>query len=123
RVRDEDSGELVKVRSITVEQEELVEIGLFGGQLDYTDLLRFVIEHSPPGAPIPSYEVIRAVAQRAERDNPHLVAAAKQGLLAHRDLHRLALSHGVLPGGYCLAIDSTVADIWVRIPDASQRSG
>ena len=67
--------------------------------------------------------MVRAVALRAERANPHLVAAAKQGLLAHRDLHRLALSHGALPGGYCLAIDSTVADIWARIPDASQRSG
>ena len=124
RVPDEENpGEVVTVRSITPEQEELVETGLFGGQLDYSDLLKFVIEHSPPGAPTPSYEVIRAVALRAERDNPHLVSAAKQGLLAHRDLHRLALSHGALPGGYCLAIDSTVADVWARIPDASQRSG
>ena len=37
RVPDaENPGELVEVRSITAEQEELVEIGLFGGQLDYS---------------------------------------------------------------------------------------
>jgi transposase InsO family protein len=124
RVPDEENpNERVLVRSITPEQEELVEIGLFGGQLGYTDLLKFVIDHSPPGMPDPSYEVIRAVALRAERNNPHLVAAARQGLLAHRDLNRLALSHGALPGGYCIAIDSTMADIWARVPDASQRSG
>ena len=52
RVPDEENlGEVVTVGSITPEQEELVEISLFGGQLDYSDLLRFIIEHSPSGAP------------------------------------------------------------------------
>lgn len=122
--RDEQTpGARITVRSITPEQEELVKTGLFGAGMGYTDLLDFVIDHSPPGSPIPSYEVIRAVALRAEQENPHLMTAATKGILAYRDLHRLALSHGILPGGYCLAIDSTVADEWVRIPDPTQRMG
>jgi transposase InsO family protein len=124
RVEDEQNpGERIAVRSITPEQEELIIVGLFGGQLGYTDLLNFLADHSPPGSNLPSYEVVRAVALRAERENPHLAAIASQGLIAHRDLNQLSLSHGALPGGYCLAIDSTVADIWVRVSDATQRSG
>jgi hypothetical protein len=104
------------VPSITPAQQEAIINGLVGGQLGYAGLHRHTVELTPAGDPVPSYEVVLRTARRFERANPHLMTVSRQGMLGHRHLSRLSISHGLYPGGYRLAIDSTLADVWVRVP-------
>lgn len=109
-------------RALTTEQEHELEIGLFGGKANYSSLAQMLAARSSDEE-IPSYHTVRRAARRLEERDPHLAAIARHGLLWWRNHYRLALSHGVLPGGYRLSVDSTVADIWVRIPDQSLPEG
>lgn len=80
-----------------------------------TTILRHLARVLPPNVPLPSRPVIWRALKRFEAEEPHLVAMARKGPTWFRDHHELALSHGLLPGGMRLAMDSTVLDIWVKV--------
>jgi hypothetical protein len=108
--------------SITPRQERLIALGLKAGQLGVADILRVLARNHIPGETLPSKGVVRRVIMRFQGENPHLTNMSHNGRIAHRSLIEMSLSQGVLPGGYRVAIDSTVADIYVRVPDASKPS-
>lgn len=119
RVRS-NAGEL---RAVSAEQEQLVEIALFGGKGTASTITELLASQARPGESVPSYETVRRTVRRMERRDPHLAAIARHGLLWWRNHHRLALTNGVLPGGYRFAVDSTVADVWIRVRDLSVPGG
>lgn len=95
----------------------LLKTALVGGKMNVSAATRFLARHTPQEVAPPSYFTVRREADRLERAEPHLFALARHGLKFFRDHYELALSHGLLPGGYRLSVDSTVCDLWVRIPD------
>lgn len=88
---------------------------MLGGKLGPSAVLAVIARHTPAEEPIPSYAVLWKAMKAFERANPDLVAMARHGALYWRDVFDIALSHGVLPAGLCLSIDSTVADVWCRV--------
>lgn len=69
---------------------------------------------------LPKRAVIARALRRFEAENPHLVAIARHGPMWFLHVCQGARPHPPVAGGYRLALDSTVADIWVRIPDPDQ---
>jgi hypothetical protein len=111
-----------QLKVVSPEQEKLIEVALFGGKSSYASITRLLASRAEVGE-CPSYGTVRRVAQQMEARDPHLAAIARHGLLWWRNNHRLALTNGALPGGYRLAVDSTVADVWVRVRDLSRLEG
>lgn len=72
---------------------------------------------------LPRRPVIARALRRFEADHPQLVAFARMGPVWFRNVCASASPHPAVPGGVRLAMDSTVADIFVRIPDASHEGG
>jgi hypothetical protein len=68
---------------------------------------------------LPKYDAVRRELRRMEREEPLLAALAKRGPTAFRDLVELTTTFPAVPGGMRLAIDSTVLDRWVRVPNGS----
>lgn len=109
--------------SLDADAEHLVEVGLVGGKKGYSALTSFVARHTRADKDSPKYHSIYRRAKEFERKNPHLLAISTDGRLAFKNRFRLALTHGLLPGGHTWSVDSTVADIWVRIPDPTNPHG
>jgi hypothetical protein len=65
------------------------------------------------------YGAVRRAARVLETQDPHLYALARHGEVWFRQHLQLALAQGFLPGGFRLSLDSTVADLWARLYDAS----
>ena len=64
---------------------------------------------------------MRRWAQAYIAARPALYTAALDGNGAHRSQHRLALSHPLVRPGKIVAIDSTVADVWVKVHAAASK--
>lgn len=110
-----DAGQF---RSLTPQDEAILELGLIGGQLDLAALVRLLAEYGAPGDAV-SYDVVRRWAQAYIAARPALYTAAVEGNGAHRSQHRLALSHPLIRPGKIVAIDSTVADVWIKVHAAA----
>lgn len=76
-----------------------------------------------PGTKLPSRPSLYRALRRFCADTPHLVAIARKGPVWFRHVCEVAFSYGAMPGGVRLAIDSTVADQWVRVADAHNPLG
>jgi hypothetical protein len=103
--------------SLTEEQQQNALAAYLGAKMSYRASARFVAKHTPYTDPPPSYQVVRRFLQQYELEHRHFVVLCRQGVTAYRNEFQLTLSHGVVRGGEVYAIDSTVADRWVRIPD------
>jgi hypothetical protein len=126
--RDQDEP-----RAMTEEGQALLKTAIEAGVRSYTTIKTLLDRHTPPladaqlawrpregEAPVDrttSIHVVRRVAHAIERRSPHAVAYARHGPLWFRNHFQLAFEQGVYPGGWRLAIDSTVADIWAKIRD------
>ena len=107
-----DAGQF---RTLSTLDEAILEAGLIGGQLDVAALVRFVAQCAPGREPL-SYDVVRRWVHSFISSKPGLFTAATQGLGGYRSQHRLALPTPLVLPGAVVAIDSTVADVWVRVP-------
>lgn len=110
-------------RTVSRTMQDILEVAVLGGSKGYRAATNFLADLLPEGVDPPNYHAVHRVLSRFMTNNPHLVTAATQGMGRVKQMFQLSLSHGLLPGGYALAIDSTVADIWVRIRDADSDSG
>lgn len=110
-------------RALTPEQERLIQIGMLGGKQGYEAARTFAARKSRAGVPVPTYATARRAAKRIEQRDPHLVAIARHGIAWYRNHYQMSIAQDFVPGGFRLEVDSTVADIWVRIPDASKPGG
>lgn len=52
-----------------------------------------------------------------------MLAVARNGVIAFRNLYRISITQGFLPGGFRLGLDTTVADVWTRVPDPDVAGG
>jgi transposase InsO family protein len=94
----------------------LIRVAIIGGKRSITGARSFLIEHL--GADdTPSYNTCLREVHRIRREEPHLWALAQHNKAYFKNVFRLAIAQGALPAGYRYEVDSTVADIWVRIPD------
>lgn len=110
-------------RTVTGAMQKILEIAALGGKKGYRAALNVLVDWLPEGEEPPNYHAVRRALARFMTDNPHLVTAATKGIGRVKQMFRLSLSHGLLPGGVALAVDSTVADIFVRVRDATADSG
>lgn len=110
-----------KSKTITGRTADLFE-GAMAQGMTGTRVLQYLAEVLGPLDRLPKRSAIYRAEKQFEKDNAALVALARKGPTWFRDKFEIALSHGVLPGGMRISIDSTVADIWVRIPDARQEA-
>lgn len=102
---------------------DTLEKAYLGGKMKATDAARFVAGQMDPGEAAPDIHAFYRAIRRLRKHKHHLVVAAREGMGRVKSAFRLAGRHLFLPGGLVLAIDSTVADIWVQVPDASEESG
>lgn len=94
----------------------LIRVAILGGKQSITGARSFLIEHL--GAErTPSYNTCLREVHRIRRNEPHLYSLAQHGEVYFKNIFRLAIAQGALPAGYRYEVDSTVADIWVRVPD------
>ena len=102
--------------------EQLVETYLIGKAGTPAGLQDFLLRQVPgsAGRRILSYWTCWRAARAFKAREPHLWAMATRGA-AYVDQHfKISIPQAYQPGGYCLAMDSTVLDVWVRIPDLSR---
>lgn len=71
----------------------------------------------------PKYGQVRRAIRRVERRYPGLIELVDNGQAGWRNRFRFALAGGLQPGGQTYAVDSTVADITVRVRDPSAPEG
>jgi transposase InsO family protein len=119
KVRKDVGGSKV----IPEEMQHLLEVAYLGGKLGVKAAARFVAGRMDPGEVPPDIHAFYRAIRRLRKHKHHLVVAAREGMGRVKSAFRLAGQHMVLPGGLVLAIDSTVADIWVKIQDLSMPSG
>ena len=98
------------------EAKLFLRVAIIGGKKTVTAARSFLIDHLG-GERTPSYNTCLREVRRLRRDDPHLSAMAEHGEAYFKNLFRLAIAQGALPAGFRYEIDSTVADIWVRVPD------
>jgi transposase InsO family protein len=103
-------------RTVLPEVARRIEVLRFGGRLKPASILRALVR-ALPEAIVPRYHSVRRVVRAFERKNPHLMVLADEGIAGYRALYRLALVGDRHPGGAVFGIDSTVVDLWIRIPD------
>lgn len=112
---DTPRGDAGQSRTVVGEDLKLFELLATAGERSAAAITARIADLRASTGRMPSEMAIYRALKQFERQNPHLTAAARNGLTALRHQYRLALSHGVLPGGVRLGLDSTVADIWARI--------
>lgn len=71
----------------------------------------------------PSYATLRREVRRLERRHPHLKTLVDEGIPGFQSKLRYALSGARQPGGVVVGVDSTGADIWIRVPDRNAPDG
>ena len=103
-------------RVLSEDEEALLEIGLLGGKLGVSNLTALLASHTRRDRPV-SYDVVYRWVQDYTRANRGLLTLAHEGRGAYQDAHRLALQTPPMPAGQRYTVDSTVADIWIRVPD------
>lgn len=109
--------------TLTDEQQRIALAAYLGGKHSYAGAARFVAKHTALTEQAPSAAVVRRFIKAYEVAHPHLVVLCRKGKLAYRNESQLALSRGILLGGDTYAIDSTLADRWVRVPDSERGPG
>lgn len=102
-------------RVLEDDEKALLEIGLLGGKMNAANLTALLASCTRRDQPV-SYDVVWRWLQDYVRANRGLVTLALEGQGAYRDRHRLALHHAPLAAGQRLTVDSTVADIWIKVP-------
>lgn len=100
--------------ALTDDAKNLIRVAIIGGKQSITAARAFLIRHL--GA-APSYNTVLREVHRLRRFEAHLYAMSQNGLGYFKNVFRLAIAQDALPAGYRYEIDSTVADIWVRVPD------
>lgn len=96
--------------------KRLLRVAIIGGKKSVTAARAFLVRHLGRGR-TPSYNTCLREVHRLRREEAHLVAVARNGSGYFKNVFRLAIAQGALPAGYRYEIDSTLADIWVRVPD------
>lgn len=109
-------------RTVPPQVGDVAKIFRVGGKMGPSDILTALHEHFDTDK-IPEYDALRRFIRKYERDNPHLMVLADEGFAGWRNKFRLALAGTNWPGGFVYAVDSTVADIWVRVRDQSAPEG
>ena len=113
RVRS-DAGEF---KSMPTEAEALLETWATAGPSTSPQAaVSFLAEHLPDTGQDPGYDTVRRWLRWFVRENPGKIEAAGNGLAGLRSRIELSGRYPLLPGGFQLGIDSTVADFWVRVP-------
>lgn len=93
------------------------------GEVCRTSGIKFLTDHLPHEK-IPSYDVVRHWTAEFERRHAHVLAMSEGGITQYRAECEGSKHLGILPrGGSTLAIDSTVADIWIRVPSPTDALG
>lgn len=110
-------------RTLTEEEAETVQTMVAAGETSPAAITNELADNCDPEKPPAKYGAVRRYARKVAKENPHLVALGNLTERAFRSLYQMALDHGVLPGGSALQVDTTVADQWVRVRDASRSSG
>jgi hypothetical protein len=119
---DRVRGDAGQVKSISADLVTTATTLRVGAKMGPASIRRFIADRWP-GKEVPEYHALRRVIRRFERDNPHLIAIADDGLPGYRNRFRLAMAGTNWPGGDTLAVDSTVMDLWVRVRDLEAPSG
>lgn len=115
-------GDAGKARTISPEVAETLRILRVGGKQGPMQALRSLHQLFEKDQ-IPTYAAVRRFIRTFERNNPHLIVMADEGIAGWRNKYRLALAGTEYPGGHALALDSTVMDLWVRVPDRDAPDG
>jgi hypothetical protein len=110
-------GEAGTNPTLTPEAEETLEI-LFtakGGRTSIPSALRLISDLL--GADhVPSYDAARAWVRDFKAKHPAQMTIGELGVTGHRSHQEPSIKADQPRGGRRLAIDSTVADIWIRVP-------
>jgi transposase InsO family protein len=108
-----DAGSM---RSISSEVAKLLEIFILGsGNVSPTDALAF-LSLVLPGRKLPRYRNLARWIRHFRRDNPGDVEMAMNGEIGYRNRIRLSIATNGMPAGYAFAIDSTPADVVIKVP-------
>ncbi len=111
---DAPSRQAGQSRAVTGEVAKHFETGVLLGK-GAMGILHYLSQVLPPGTRLPKYPSVYRALKAYEQREPLLVALARMGPTWFRDHCEEALSHGIFPGGLRLTIDSTVADVWVKV--------
>lgn len=107
-------------RVLTTETEDEIAVLRFGAKQGPAAVLK---ELQDLGGESPSYSTVRRAIRKLERENPHLAVLVDQGVPGYKNTLRLALAGGRFPAGTHVAVDSTTADILIRMPDRNAPDG
>jgi transposase InsO family protein len=110
-----------KSRVLDTEDVEKATQAFVGGKLNAKGTLQFLAAYGSDADP--SYHTVWRAGKRAERENPHLFALARDGLTKFRNDFQLSSTHPLVMPGSRLSVDSTVADQWARIVDPHTEEG
>jgi transposase InsO family protein len=106
--------------ALTDDAKSLIRVAIIGGKQSITAARGFLIRYLGSA---PSYNTVLREVHRLRRFEAHLYAMSRYGRGYFKNVFRLAIAQGALPAGYRYEIDSTVADIWVRVPDPARPGG
>lgn len=106
--------------ALTDDAKNLIRVAIIGGKQSISAARAFLIRHLKSA---PSYNTVLREVHRIRRDEAHLYAMSRFGRGYFKNVFRLAIAQGALPAGYRYEIDSTVADVWVRVPDPARPGG
>lgn len=115
-------GDAGQPRTISADVAEYIRILRVGGKQGAAQILTALSKLCEQDE-VPKYHAAYNYVRQFERDNPHLMALADKGIAGFRNSFRRALAGTEYPGGFALALDSTVADIWVRVRDLRSPDG
>lgn len=105
--------------SITPEVEELLKAYFTAeGRVSTAAAIRHLAEHCDID-PLPSYDAVRHWGNDFAARNPDLLSISKDGVIGYRNRFEPYIRGDLPLGGERLGIDSTVADIWIRVPSLS----
>lgn len=108
-------------RVLRPEEVALLEVGLLGGKLGASQLLQMLVRYIPDTEA--TYDIVYRWLESYKVAHRGLVTLAGSGASVFRATHRLALTPPTYAAGEAYSVDSTVADVWVKIPDSKERAG
>jgi transposase InsO family protein len=100
--------------ALTDDAKNLIRVAVIGGKQSITAARAFLVRHLRSA---PSYNTVLREVHRLRRFDAHLYTMSRYGSGYFKNVFRLAIAQGALPAGHRYEIDSTVADVWVRVPD------
>jgi transposase InsO family protein len=102
--------------SITPEVEEHLRTYFTAvGRISTAAAIRHLSEHCDVD-PLPSYDAVRHWGNDFAARNPDLLSISKDGVIGYRNRFEPYIRGDLPLGGDRLGIDSTVADVWIRVP-------